>query len=92
MTISWCTHTARNTKGKISWKCFYASVISLAPSTHVPKCASNKIETEISKVLSILSSLSWHLQTESRMYIQHLLEIQRGTSLKFFFRHASIIM
>jgi hypothetical protein len=39
MTISWCNHTVRNTKGKFSWKCFYASVISLAPSTHVQKCA-----------------------------------------------------
>jgi len=52
----------------------------------------SKIEVEISKVLLILLSLSQQLQTESRMYIRRPLEIQRETSLKFFFQHASIIM
>lgn len=42
MTISWSNYRVGNTKGKISWKCFYASVISLAPSTHVQKCANVK--------------------------------------------------
>lgn len=52
----------------------------------------SKIEMEISEVLLILWSLSQHLQTQSRMYIRDLLEIQQETSLKSFFQHASMIM
>ncbi len=74
MTISWWNHTLPNRKGKISWKCFYASLISLAPSTHVQKCASVKNRNgNFQSLLRILWSLSRHLRTQSRMYIQHYL-------------------